>query len=140
MALKEHDQQFMVSPRPWILRIRLLLWLAAFILAIVGPYTLIAKVIFTVLWCALAIFYWRKTQSLHAFAGLRFTRGNLILVFNNGQEPELITLIDEQRILPWLVELHFVRENGRTCTWGIMRDAMDADSFRRLKVFINTRH
>ncbi|MDZ7925045.1 MAG: hypothetical protein U5M23_13560, partial [Marinagarivorans sp.] len=105
MALKEHDQQFMVSPRPWILHIRLLLWFAAFMLAMIGPYTLIGKVVFAVLWCALAIFYWRKTQGFRAFAGLCFTRGNLILFFNNGQEPELITLIDEQRILPWLVEL-----------------------------------
>ena len=140
MALKEHDQQFLVRPSKWIFRLRGLLWTAAFVLVLLGPYSLVAKAVFVLVWCALAIFYWRKTRVFDVFAELRFTRGNIILVFNNGQEPELITLVDEQRILPWLVELHFLRENGKACTWGITRETMDADSFRRLKVFINTRH
>ena len=109
-------------------------------LVLINPFLWQAKTLFFLCAVVLLIYYRRRWQRQQAFAQLRYTNGVLLLVFNDGSEPELIHLTGQQRILPWLVELEFRRENGRKECWGIVFDAMDKNSFRELKVFIQTHH
>lgn len=106
----------------------------------IGPFTVLSKIAFAILTLVLSVHYWRKSTIAGDFSQLRYQNDNLLLVFNSSREPEIIYLIGQQRILPWLVELRLQREDGRIQRWGITYDAMDADSFRRLKVFLQTHH
>jgi hypothetical protein len=115
------------------------LWLLGLISALIGPFLLIAKLLFCAVWIGLGVIYWRRWKFLQTISQLRFSSGNLILVFNNHQEPQLVYFKGPQRILSWLVELNVLLENNKMVSIPIAFDSLDSQSFRRLKVMVQTR-
>lgn len=111
-------------------------WLSVAMLVTFGPFLFLAKTLFIMLWLVLGIFYWRKLNATQYYNQLRLESGNLILGFSNGQEAELVNLIGRQRILPWLVELSILREDGKKYCWAITKSSLTRDEFRQLKVFV----
>lgn len=113
-------------------------WLCIAVLVVVGNFTLMAKIMFISTWAVLGVYYWRAFKATQHFYTLTLDQDTLILRFNNGQQPELVSLIGTQRVLPWLVELTLLRESGKRSRWGIAADTMTRQDFRRLKVFVKT--
>ncbi len=134
------NANFQLNLKPSRLRVGVpfMLWAVAAVLALLGPFYIIAKMLFMAAWLGIGVYYWRHLKSTQCYSQLRLESGNLILGFSHGQEPELIHLVGRQRVLPWLVELNIVREDGKQYCWGIAADALSRDEFRRLKVFVKT--
>ena len=136
MSRSQLSCQFVVGRSQWAW-----LWPAVVLVSLygallAGPFSLWLKVACVLMAPLLAYGYWRRYQQAAALAQLRYQHGRLLVVFNNQQEPELITLVGQQRVLPWLVELYFEREQGQRQRWGIWADAMPPEQFRQLKVFV----
>ena len=75
-----------------------------------------------------------KRQDPDSITSLVWEEGNRCrLVLRSGQESgaALRPLVFMQ---PWLVILHFRRDDGRTARLVLLPDMLDADSFRRLRV------
>mgnify|MGYP003387626480 CR=1 FL=1 len=130
--------QLTIKPSPMTAWLPCALYGLTSILVVFGPFLVLAKVAFMAIWLLLSFYYWRKLNATKHYSQLRLESGHLILGFSNGLEPELIHLIGRQRVLPWLVELNIMRENGKQYCWGIAIDAISRDEFRRLKVFVKT--
>lgn len=139
MYKKDKDIIFKVAPTYFVPSVQLFLFLVAGLSVLFGPFIVTAKMIFCPAWCCLGFYYYMQCVRQRSYSQLRFSNGNLLLIFRNGQEPQLVHFCGSQRILPWLVELNLKLENGRVIHWGISFDTMDADSFRQLKVFVQTR-
>ncbi|WP_054113466.1 protein YgfX [Marinagarivorans algicola] len=132
--------QLTVKPSCLMVVTPFVLWGAAVVLALLGPFYTVAKVLFIAIWLGIGVYYWYQLNRTRHYSQLRLESGNLILGFSHGQtsEPELIHLVGRQRVLPWLVELNIVREDGQRYCWGIAADAVSRDEFRQLKVFVKT--
>ena len=139
MHKKDKDYVFKISPSRFIPAAQALLWALSALCVLLGSFLVLAKLIFCVVWLVLAFYYWRQLLRQRSYSQLRLSNGNLLLVFRNGQEPQLVYFSGAQRILPWLVELNLKLENDRVIHWAVAFDAMDAASFRQLKVFVQTR-
>lgn len=136
MSLVSPNFQFTIKPSPLARILPAYAWLSVVVLVAAGPFLFLAKTVFIGLWVVLGVFYWRKLNTTKSFNQLRLESGNLILGFSNGQEPELVNLIGYQRVLPWLVELNILREDGKKYCWGITQGSITRDEFRQLKVFV----
>lgn len=139
MYKKDKDYIFRITPSRFIPAVQSSLWGLSALCVLFGPFLALAKIIFAVVWGALAFYYCRQLLRQRSYAQLRLSNGNLLLVFRDGQEPQLVYFSGAQRILPWLVELNLKLENDRVIHWAVAYDAMDAASFRQLKVFVQTR-
>jgi hypothetical protein len=131
------DFQCFIVPSRYLAILYGSLWTLGLLLAALGPFLHWAKLLFLPAWVLCAWHYWRKYQMTQHFCQLRYTQGHLLMMCQ-GRELELVRLVGQPRILPWLVELTICRENGQTLVWPIAADSMDADSFRRLKVLVKT--
>lgn len=139
MVKQDTDCIFRVKSSRLMPILQTLLWGVAGVVVGVGPFLSEAKMAFLLVWFLLAGYYIRQIRRQQSYAQLRFTNGSLLLVFRNGLEPQLVKFAGAQRILPWLVELNLRLENGQRVRWGVVSDTMDAESFRQLKVFVQTR-
>ncbi|HEY7773090.1 MAG TPA: protein YgfX [Marinagarivorans sp.] len=139
MVKHDADRIFKVAPSRMIPALQGGLALMAGVAVLAGPFALWAKLVFLLGGLVLAAYYVPQLRRQQCYAQLRFVGGNLLLVFRNGREPQLVTFAGAQRILPWLVELNIRLESGERTRWGIACDTMDPESFRQLKVFVQTR-
>lgn len=139
MYKKDKDYIFKITPSRFIPAVQTSLWGFSAVCVVFGPFLGLAKIIFAVVWVALAFYYYRQHSRQRSYSQLRLSNGNLLLVFRNGQEPQLVFFAGAQRILPWLVEVNLKLENDNVIHWAVAFDSMDAASFRQLKVFVQTR-
>lgn len=66
--------------------------------------------------------------------GLRVTQSGQIEIFMNDWQPAVIK--GQPVALPWLVSLTAQPENGKACRLMIWPDTVDADSLRKLRVWL----
>ena len=139
MSLVSPNFQITVKSTPLSRVFPMSVWLSIAVLVIFGPFLYLAKTLFIMLWLVLGVYYWRKLNATQYYNQLRLEGGNLILGFSDGQEAELVNLVGRQRILPWLVELNILREDGKKYCWSITKNSLTCDEFRRLKIFVKAR-
>lgn len=136
MSRNNANFQFDIKPTPLARLLPISAWSFVAVMVTFGPFLLVAKVFFMLLWWVLGAVYWRKLNVTQHINQLRLESGNVILGFSHGQEAELVYLVGRQRVLPWFVELNILRENGKRTCWCIAKGALTRDEFRQLKIFV----
>jgi toxin CptA len=80
--------------------------------------------------------HWRESSS--GAHGLRLTQSGQIEILQTGWQPA--TIKGQPVVLPWLVSLNLVPEGGKTHRLIFWPDTLDADSARRLRVWLKWGH
>lgn len=89
------------------------------------------------LWPLAVIAQWHSLQSILSIRALQFD-GRYCLRSQLGKEPELCLLTGRWQLLPWLVALEVMDEKQRRSYVPVLPFMMDANSFRRLRIRVNT--
>lgn len=75
---------------------------------------------------------WRQRQDMAR--GVRISQsGQMEILLNDWQAANIK---GQAVVLPWLVKLNVVLENGKAKTLNLWPDSTDADSFRKLRVWL----
>lgn len=77
---------------------------------------------------------WLWRESARSPRGLRVSQSGLVEVLDADWQPAGIR--GRPVVLPWLVSLMLVPESGRARRLLLWADAVDADSFRRLRAWL----
>ena len=119
---------------------RLLLLSAIALTALICGYprsTGILPLILIAAWgLAIAAFY-RLTPP---FSALRLASdGQITVVGSNRSDEELVRLLPNASVHPWLVAFRLICQDGRKHAVVVTADMISADDFRRLRVFLRWR-
>ena len=124
------DFQCSIAPSRYLAVLYGGLWALGLLVALLGPFLGLAKLFFVPVWGMCGWRYWRKYHATQHFCQLRYNQGHLLMV-SQGGELELITLVGQQRILPWLVELNICRDTAQHIAWPIAAGVHTAGCHRR---------
>lgn len=89
------------------------------------------------LWPAALGWQWHSLGKVRRLRALQFD-GHYCLLSQEGRAPELCSLTGKWQHLPWLISLELIDEQQRRFHLPILAAAMDGDSFRRLRIRVNT--
>lgn len=90
-----------------------------------------------ILWPAALWLQWRSLVPVLSLRALQFD-GHYCLLSQDAKEPVLCSITGKWQHLPWLISLELIDEHQRRFHLPILACAMDADSFRRLRIRVNT--
>lgn len=89
------------------------------------------------LWPLAVVMQWRWLKGLLALRALQFD-GHYCLLSQTQQAPLLCQLTGRWRHLPWLIAIELLDEQRRRVFIPVFAFAMDPESFRRLRIRVNT--